>query len=186
MNRPLINPQIDHKARFTTAEFLRMVAAGAFEDMKVELVEGELERMNPPMSEHGRRQMDVGYKLRRIFENHATIRVFGETGIELGPDTVRACDAVVVKAAPDSDRLLQSTEILLVVEIAESTIARDMGPKRIDYARAGIPHYWVVDGDRSVVHLYADPVDGEYVEVRSIRFGEVMPVPGTDATIMLD
>jgi Uma2 family endonuclease len=186
MNRPLIDVQIDHKARFTTAEFLRMVAAGAFEDMKVELVEGELERMNPPMSEHGRLQMDVGYRLRRIFDGHATIRVFGETGIALGPDTVRACDAVVVRAAPEADRLLRPDEILLVIEIAESTLARDLGPKRIDYARAGIPHYWVVDGDRSVVHLYADPVAGEYADICSIRFGAPMPVPGTGATITLD
>jgi Uma2 family endonuclease len=43
------------KARFTTAEFLRMGESGAFDDIKVELVDGELERMNPPQTAHAAR-----------------------------------------------------------------------------------------------------------------------------------
>lgn len=39
-------------ARFTTAEFLCMAEAGAFDDMNVELVDGELSRMTPPMNDH--------------------------------------------------------------------------------------------------------------------------------------
>ncbi len=53
----------DTRARFTTAEFLRMVESGAFEGMKVELIDGELERMNPPMGGHAAAQANVVFHL---------------------------------------------------------------------------------------------------------------------------
>jgi len=67
-----------------------------------------------------------------------------------------------------------------------TTLDRDMGAKRIDYARAGIAHYWVVDGERRVVHVFADPVSGDYADVRTVRFGAPLAVPGTGSVITLD
>ena len=61
-----------------------------------------------------------------------------------------------------------------------------MGQKRVAYAAAGIPHYWVVDGERRVVHVFADPVPGDYAEVSTVRFGAPLAVPGTDRTIVLE
>ena len=188
MNRPAadLQPETDFRARFTTAEFLRMAEGGAFADMKVELVDGELERMTPPMSAHARRQMEIAFALKRIFENRPDIAVVAEIGIDLGGNTVRACDAAVATSWPEENRLLTPGELLLVVEIAETTLARDLGPKRIDYARAGIPNYWVVDGERSVVHVYVDPIKGEYADVRTVRFGDPLAVPATDEAIVID
>lgn len=188
MNRPSARIVADEngKARFTTAEFLRMAEAGAFDDMKIELVRGELERMNPPLSGHGLRQMDVGFRLRTALENVTELRVTGETGIDVGGETVRGCDLAIIKLAPSESRLLQPEEVLLVVEIADTTLSRDLGPKRSDYARAGIPHYWVVDGERQVVHIFEAPVAGDYKEIRTVAFGSPLAVPGTGKTITLD
>ncbi|TCP73253.1 putative restriction endonuclease [Sphingomonas sp. PP-CE-1G-424] len=61
-----------------------------------------------------------------------------------------------------------------------------MGPKRTDYASIGIENYWVVDGARSVVHVFGEPVDGDYAQVHTVRFGEPLAVPGTNATIIID
>ena len=185
MNKPL--PQLsvdqDFKARFSTAEFLRMAEAGAFEDMRIELVHGELERMNPPMNGHSAYQAKLSIRLSRVVPEPL---IRAEVGIDLGNDTVRGCDAALLVSAVEEDRLLRPDDLLLVVEISETTLARDMGPKRIDYARAGIPNYWVVDSERRVVHVYAEPVAAEYVDVRSARFGEPLAVPGTDKAITLD
>lgn len=185
MNKPTPHLSVDQdfKARFTTAEFLRMAEAGAFEDMNIELVNGELERMNPPMNAHSGYQAKLSIRLAAVAPEHL---IRGEVGIDLGGDTVRACDAALLRSGVDEDRLLRPDELLLVIEIAESTLARDMGAKRIDYARAGIANYWIVDGERRVVHVFAEPVAAEYVDVKSVRFGEPLAVPGTDRTITLD
>ncbi|MEG3087460.1 Uma2 family endonuclease [Sphingomonas sp. PB4P5] len=171
-------------ARFTTAEFLRMYEAGAFDDMNVELVEGELQRMNRPMSSHGWRQSRLSALLWAAVAE-TTLQVFSDTGIDLGRDTVRGFDVGIVLALPDTNRLLRAEEIVLAIEIAESSIVRDLGPKRNDYAAADIPNYWVVDGDRSVVHVFADPIGGQYAAAHTVRFGDPLAVPGTNQIIVI-
>jgi len=176
-------PATGFRARFTTAEFLRMCEAGAFDDIKVELIDGELERMPPPQNEHGRRQASVVIRLARVAEE-ALLR--GEVGIDLGDDTVVGCDAAILRAPVAGNRILQADEVTLAVEVAETTLARDMGMKRIKYASAGIAHYWVIDGERSVVHVWGEPMGGDYAQIATVRFGEPLAVPGTDATIVID
>jgi Uma2 family endonuclease len=171
-------------ARFTTAEFAHMVASGAFDDMKVELVEGGLERVNFPKSQHSIRQTRLLFALTRAIDG-TTLAATAEIGIDLGNDTVRGCDVAILRAVPQEDRWMRPEEMLLVVEVAETTIRRDLGYKRVAYAAAGIPRYWVVDGDRSIVHVYDDPIDGEYAWIRTVKFGEALDVPGTDQTIVI-
>ena len=171
------------KARFTTAEFLRMGESGAFDDMKVELVEGELVRMNPPLTAHAARQMQIGIRLSRLLPE---ARIMGEIGVDLGNDTVLGCDVAVLREPAEGNRLLIADAFLLVIEVAETSVARDTTMKRFAYARGGIPHYWVVDGTRSVIHVYANPLEGDYTRFHSVGFGEVLDVPGTDGTITID
>ena len=184
--RSIARAQADpFRARFTTAEFLRMVEAGAFEDWKVELVDGEIERMPPPGNEHGRRQMMVVLRLGRVVPE-ALLRA--EAGIDLGNDTVLGCDAAVLRLPVEGvgNRMLRPDEVLLTIEISESTREREIGMKRMKYAAAGIPHYWVIDGERGVVHVHAEPVAGDYAAIGTVPFGKPLPVPGTDATITMD
>ena len=188
MNRPakLADPAAtasEFSARFTSAEFRAMREANAFPDMKVELIDGELQRITPPMSQHGARQAKVMVRLSRVIDER---RLIGEVGIDLGGDTIVACDLAVLIAPIDQNRLLTPAELHLVVEIAETTSARDLGLKRLAYACAGIPHYWVVDGVCSVIHAHTEPVDGDYKMNHSTRFGEPLAVPGTGATIVID
>ena len=41
------------------------------------------------------------------------------------------------------------------------------------------------DGQRGVVHVYGEPVAGDYAQIATVRFGAPLAVPGTDATITL-
>ena len=160
-----------------------MGEAGAFNDMWVELVDGELERMPPPGNSHAARQADVVISLGSVIAK-ALIRA--EVGVDLGDETALSCDAAVLRAPVEGNGLLQPVDVGLVVEIAESTRDRDMGMKRRRYAAAGIPLYWVVDGERGVVHIYDRPEGDDYMGVAVVRFGEPLAVPGTDATIVLE
>lgn len=171
------------KARFTTAEFVQMIEADAFGDMKVELIEGELERMPPPGTSHARRQVDLLFKLRALLPQD---RLFSEVGIDLGGDTLVGCDAAIVGQAIPDNRMLVPDDVLLVIEVAETTASRDRGMKRLAYARAGIPTYWVVDGNLRLTHVYGEPRDGDYAQIATVRFGEPLTVPSTAGTIVIN
>lgn len=173
----------DTRARFTAPEFLHMVESGAFEGMKVELIDRELERMDPPMGGHAAVQASVVFYLAQKMDL-ALVRA--ESGLVLDDSTVVACDAALLRQPITENRFLTPDDVLLVVEIAQTTQSRDMGLKRMLYTQAGIPTYWVIDGVRRVAHVYAEPVEGDYSSVHTVRFGEALPVPGSDAAVTLD
>ncbi len=160
-----------------------MADIGAFDDMKVELIEGEIHRMPPPGSRHGQRQAMLLIRLASVAEE-ALLR--GAVAIDLGDATVVGVDAALLVTALDVSRALLPHEILLAVEVAEITADRDLGMKRLRYAAAEIPYYWVVDGERSVIHVYGVPLQGDYKQLIVVPFGEPLSVPGTDGTIVIE
>jgi Uma2 family endonuclease len=185
MTRFLAPSALSYRARFTTAEFQHMCTIGAFGDMKVELVDGEIERLILPKNEHARLQALVMFELLRVLGREALDRVRGEVGVDLGNDTVLGGDVTLLRHPVADPDWIGPEHILLVVEVSVTTLGRDLEMKLPRYAAAGIPHYWVVDAKRSVVHAHSEPVDGDYKTVLTVRFREPLAVPGTDATITL-
>lgn len=184
MNKPFQLADSSTKARFTTTEFVRMIESTVFEDMKIELIDGELERMAPPHGGHAARHAEVAgmvWQAARAAGLHSLI----EMGIRIDDDTVLVCDVALASRPIAADGFAEPAALLLVVEIAETTMARDMGMKRALYAAAGIPEYWVVDGKRGGVHVHREPIDGDYALIDTVRFGEPLAVPGTEASIIL-
>ena len=172
-----------YKVRITTAEFLRMGEAGIFDDDgKIELIEGELERMPPPHRAHSLLQGSMFAQLVSLF---GVERVCVEIGIVLGDDTVVGCDVALLRKPVVENRIIRADEVLLAVEIAESTLKRDTGVKLARYASARVPHYWVVDGGRSIMDVYGAPAEADFARLALRRFGESLAVPGSDATISL-
>jgi Uma2 family endonuclease len=178
MNRPgeLFRHEGAAPARFTAAEFLRMADLGAFDDMKVELDHGELVRMNPPHGGHGMMQASVIAALARGVSDPSLV-VCGEVGVALGPDTVRAFDAALVRGPLDPTGLITPGQIVIGVEISESTLERDLGEKLRDYAAAGTALYWVVDVQARVVHVMTGPNGETYDRRAVVRFGEPLALP---------
>lgn len=169
-------------ARFTAAEFTRIFDSALLLDVRLELVNGRLERMTPPMGGHSSRQTATVTRLWALVRDRAMV----EATVDLGENTVMTCDIAVLRAPMTEQRFLTPDEVMLAIEIAETTSLRNTTVKRVAYAAAGIPTYWVVDGRRSVVQLYEQPLDGDYAKISTIRFGEPIAVPGTDATIVID
>lgn len=183
MTRIAAAPQ-SFKARITTAEFLRMCEAGVFDDdgSKIELIDGELERMPPPHRAHSLLQGSIYAQLVARF---GAERVCVEIGINLGSDTIVGCDVALLWEPVVEDRMIQADEVQLAVEIAETTLKRDTGVKLAKYAGGHVPHYWVVDRGRSIIHLYREPREGDYLRFHLAQFGESLTVPGSDLTITL-
>ena len=170
-------------ARFSASEFLRMVELDAFGDIGVELIRGVLDRMPPPGNTHAQLQVALLAQLLKLLSQNV---VRGEAGIDLGDDTIVACDAAILSQAFEVDGMIPAAIVSLVVEVAVSTRDRDLGLKRHLYAAAGIPTYWVVDVERALVHLFDRPQDGDYAGLALAKFGEPIAVPGTDGAVMLE
>lgn len=158
-----------------------MLDLGSFEDMRVELAGGVIEKMAPAHGEHARHNFELGLKLVDALGRGAVIAT--DLALVVDSETVRGVD-IAVAHAQFSDGPAHGADILLAIEIAETTLSRDLGAKAADYARAGIETYWVVDLVGHVVHVMTEPSDGGFAKREVVRFGENLAVPGSDAIIV--
>ena len=170
--------------RVSADNYLKLVDAGGFGDAHVELVEGELVEMSPSHSKHGKMVGKVYSSLAAVY-SQLGCEIFIDTIVELSTLTLRAPDICVTDSPTDDQKNLPASAILLAVEISDTTLAEDIGRKRIDYASAGIRHYWVVDVEGRRVHCYADPQGADYAAIRVVPFGEGVEVPGAEGAIIV-
>ena len=167
---------------FTASDFLQMLELGAFEDMRAELVGGVIEKMAPANGEHGQQNAGIVIKLAKALGANAAIAT--DLAVLIDEDTIRGVDIAVAHTKFPKGPA-RGSDLLLAVEIAETTLSRDLGAKANDYARAGIPTYWVVDLNGHAVHVMSEPSDAGYASRVIVRFGEALAVPGSDATIVI-
>ena len=154
---------------------------------KVELVDGRIVRKPPPGTPHWNTQRLIMLQLIDIFRAVGPEWIVGTEGaVRLSTGTVRVADVVVLRA-PDLRRrgALDRAELFLAVEIADTTLRNDLGPKLRDYAEARVPHYWVADLKTRETHLMSAPEGRAYLEHATIPFGAPIPVPGAGATTIL-
>ncbi|WP_448663183.1 Uma2 family endonuclease [Sphingomonas sp. CJ20] len=186
MNHPFrLGAAIDPRAAFTAADFERMLNLGAFADMRAELSGGVLEKMMPALPGHGERNVTLAVRLHETMAA-APLSIGSDIAIRIDEVTVRGADIAVYPHGITANRIPEGRDIVLAVEIADTTLARDLGEKLVDYARAGVPHYWVVDAAAGVVHVMANPGPDGYADRRVIRFGDPLPVPWSDACVTID
>lgn len=172
-------------ARFSSDEFEQIMQAGLDLDIKLELAGGVLERMGPPSNEHSTGQTLVAYRLMSLLGANSLRLVRIELAVRLDAETVRVPDLCLLNRPTDATGTLPADAVELAIEIAEKTLAKDLGPKLEEYARAAIPNYWVVDPASGVTHVYFEPSEGTYRRKLVVRFNEPLTVPGVDGSITL-
>jgi Uma2 family endonuclease len=181
-------PQGETPARFTIDEFMELLSSNVFVGgEKLELVDGVIVRMSPAQSTHALLQRQIFRDLDRIFGDglNGYVAHF-ELTLPFGTATLRDADIGIVKAFDTSVRFADPATVLLIIEIAHTTLEKDLNSKRLEYARAGIPHYWVVDADGQRVHMMSTIADNDYADRHLVQFGEPLPVPTTDHLIVVD
>ena len=152
------------RRRFTVAEVEAMVAAGVMEeDERVELIGGEL----VPMSPKGIRHEVVKRALvdRWIRTRPEEVHLAPETTFRLSGDTYLEPDIVIYPRASGL-RGLTGANVLLVVEIGDSSLRYDIGRKAALYASFGIRELWVIDAVRLTTRIFREPAADGYRETR--------------------
>lgn len=183
MNKPVrLVAQSMPDTAFTVRDYMRMHDTGAFSDMKVELVGGELRKMMPGGFSHGEMNGRLCAKLLNAYAGTGK-QLAIDLMIGIGPMTVRGADIAVVLADVPQNGPVPPDRAVLIVEVAVMTLEEDLGEKRADYASVGVPEYWVADIGARCMHVMRMPVGDDYTERKIVPFDQPLAVPGTDATI---
>ena len=149
--------------RWTVAEYRRMGETGTLAaDARVELIDGEIIDMAPIGSEHAGTVIQLTQLLVTTVIGRALVDV--QNPVELSDASEPEPDLMLLRPRPDFYKrsLPRAADVLLAIEVADSTLARDRDVKRPLYARHGIAEYWIVDvaGERLLV--FTDPSEGDY------------------------
>ena len=148
------------RRRFTVAEVEAMVAAGVMEeDERVELIGGELVPMSPKGNQH---EVMKAALLRRWYRAVPDdLDLVPETTFRLSEDTYLEPDVVIYPRATGI-RGLGANNVLLVVEIADSSLRYDIGRKAALYASFGIRELWVIDAVQLTTRVFREPAADGY------------------------
>jgi Uma2 family endonuclease len=164
--------------RITLDEYERMVEVGAFDDLEpIELLDGELVAkmtQNPP---HCVSDDACGDELARVLPAGWYIRP--AKPVRLPPqDSEPEPDRCVVRGSRRDyeTRHPGPSDVAIVVEVADTTLAKDRGRKLRGYATAGIPVYWIVNLIDDQVEVYTEPQPGAYGAREDYRRGQLIPV----------
>ncbi|HEV3262784.1 MAG TPA: Uma2 family endonuclease [Gemmataceae bacterium] len=140
--------------RWTKTEFYEMAELGWFRGQRVELIEGQVMVLSPQKFAHYATVDKGGEVLRATFASGFWVRT--QAPINLGTHSEPEPDVSVVQGSR-GDYTAHPTTAVLLVEVSETTLANDRGPKASLYARAGIADYWIVNLVRTQLEVYRDP-----------------------------
>ncbi|MGA7733573.1 MAG: Uma2 family endonuclease [Chloroflexia bacterium] len=176
------------RKRWTFDEYEKMIEAGVLtRDDRVELIRGEIVEM----AAIGPRHMTCVILFHEALYDvlGKSVLVSTQNAIRLPGDSVPEPDIAVLKRRPEiyARQLPSVDDVLLVVEVADSTLKSDREVKVPLYAEAGIAEVWLVNLEADTVEVYSQPVDGRYESKRVVTRDEKIAVPGsTNGEINLD
>lgn len=173
------------RRRFTADEYVRMAEAGILgEDERIELIRGEILIMSPIGMRHNAFVDRFNYLLVTALGRRAWVRVQGS--VRLFPDTMPEPDLAVLRRRDYRTAHPTPEDILLVIEVAESSLAYDRGRKASLYAEAGIAEYWVADAEGEAIEVHREPDGRRYRQsVRLTGAATASPLAFPDVAVRL-
>jgi Uma2 family endonuclease len=158
---------------FTTVEYHRLIELGIFaEDDRLELFEGEIIELSPIGPRHAACVKRLNALLSGQVGTTAIVSV--QDPVQLNDYSEPQPDLVLLKPRADfyAQRHPSPADVLIAIEVADTSADSDRQVKLPAYARAAITEAWLVDlaGDR--VEIYTQPGSGVYQEIRLILRGQ--------------
>ena len=148
---------------WTVETFYRALSAGLFEHPeRLELIKGEIiERMSPQDTPHSTATLLTRDLLADLFRSVGHVR--SQMPLDILRDTEPEPDVFVVKGTVRDYEMRQPrpSDLLLLVEVSDSTLPYDRGVKGSLYAEAGIAEYWIVNLPERCLEVYREPGEME-------------------------
>ena len=161
--------------QFTVADFMLMGEVGILsEDDRVELIEGEVHAMSPVGPNHAAVVKRLNALFARLIGSNAILSI--QDPIQLNDYSELVPDIAILRYREDFYAIDHPgpDDVLLLIEVADSSLHYDRGEKRSRYAQVGIPEYWVVDIAQRRVFQSVDPEAEGYRIERVLGVGDVI------------
>jgi Uma2 family endonuclease len=175
----------DRTHRFTVDDYHRMAGAGILgEDSRVELIRGRIVDMAPINAPHLgmvnrlTRLLPIVLAGRGMLSVQNPVRL--DDGSEPEPDV-----AVLRPRADDYETATpRASDVLLIIEVADTSLVEDREVKGPLYAESGIPEYWIVNLVDRVVEVYRPSDNGRYASALRIVSGDVLDIMALPGVVM--
>ena len=176
------------RRRFTVAEYYAMAEAGILApDERVELLDGDVILMAAVLDWHAFVVDWLNENLMLPLQGRAQVRIQNPT--RLNDYSEPEPDVMLLRRRDDFYRSGHPApaDVLLLIEVSDSSLSFDRGQKLTRYAAAGIPEAWIVNRPDRRIESYADPSGDAYATVRYYEPGEsIAPRAFPDVVLQVD
>ena len=160
---------------FNVDEYLAMETAGILhEDDRIELMDGRIIIMSPIGDPHEFGTDWLTMLLVPPLAGRAMVRIQGS--IRLNERSAPQPDVIVYRMRPRSEGPAPRypSDVHFIIEVADTSLTYDRGPKLARYAAAGIPEVWIANLRTREVTIHTNPVGNQYAHARTYRPGETV------------
>jgi Uma2 family endonuclease len=182
MNAPILASQWP-KAKFTVTQIWALIEKGLVNaDAKFELIDGGIRDMSPkgPLHEGIRRIINRWIRtLPRELDDLA------ETTLYLDEANFVEPDYILIRRAVSTEEM-KASDVLLAIEVADSSWEYDAGEKAARYAAHGVQEYWVVQASTGMTRVHRGPGASGWADTRDVSAGETLvPLCAPDTPLTL-
>jgi Uma2 family endonuclease len=167
-------------AKWNLDDYHQMIESGLLDDQSLELINGEIIQLSSEGIAHSFYCRGTAKYLRMILGDRAEI---SEAHPIMIPNDSEPEPDIAILRTPDT--LYQSrhplpADVFWLIEIANTTLAKDLGVKKDLYAQAGIPEYWVMNLQTSELVIFRDLIIPEYRSEVRLSNGTISPLAFPD------
>jgi Uma2 family endonuclease len=166
---------IPQKHRINLDEWRRMGEAGIFPpESRIELIDGEIIEMSPIGFNHAGHVTRIMNLFAPLL--NGKVLMTAQNPVQLGDLSEPKPDFMLLRPEPGfySTRHPQAADVLLLVEIADSSLTFDRSQKMRLYAFHNIPEYWLLNLNSSCLEVYRQPQSGGYAEKTVLHRGDTV------------
>lgn len=168
--------------KWSVDDYHRMIVGGVLSDRNVELLAGDIVDMSPETPIHYSTAKRGVRRLETLLAGQAEVRFNGPITLS---DSEPEPDIAIVRL-PESaynHRHPGPEDIFWVIEVAKTSLQKDLDLKAKIYAQANIPEYWILN--LSVPHLvvFRQPLNGQYQSQTVIDEGALAPLAFPDVSV---
>lgn len=186
MSRTLAPPypaekQAETEHYWTLDEFYRAADAGEFADPgRLELIHGRIQEKMPEGGRHTGLRRRIARRLRAALEPHSF--VCEECPLRIAFDGEPIPDILFTREEDYGDRHPTPADVVLLLEVSDSSLEYDLGGKALLYAQAGIDDYWVVAAEAQALVVHREPMPEGYRSVTRLSGSDaVSPIAVPEA-----